>query len=512
MNSSVQILRIVRASSMGWFALAGSCFLGQAPLWFRRAVLGFLLLNPWLLWWLGPFTTGWLIVIEFIFLLAASLYCHPLLPGGLLALEVLVLGLTSPQAVYGEIEAGLPVLLLVIFMVAGVHMLRDLLFLLVNHLLLHIRSRLGLNLVVLAAVSALSAFLDALTIVAILVAVAGACYEVYDRAVSRMGYHADPTPDDEYVDTLPRAELEAFRAMLRGVLMHGAVGTAIGGVCTLVGEPENLVIGTVAGWNFGEFFVRVAPAALPTLVAGLLTCVALERWRLFGFGHELPAGIRQLLLDEERKLRDTRDARARLQLVGQVLVTLLMIVALAFHLAEIGLIGLAVLILSASLAGPIQEQKLAQALAPGLPFAALLTVFFAIVALIESQHLFTPIMARVLSLPGEWQVLMVYFSNGLLSALSDNVFVATIYMDQLNLALEQGLIDRAMFDRHAVAVVMGTGIPSMATPNGQAAFLFLLTSPLAAALRLGYRRMVWMALPYVLTTSVVAGCSLWWLG
>ena len=36
--------------------------------------------------------------------------------------------------------------------------------------------------------------------------------------------------------------------------MHGAVGTALGGVTTLVGEPQNLLIAEKAGWDFIEFF------------------------------------------------------------------------------------------------------------------------------------------------------------------------------------------------------------------------------------------------------------------
>ena len=46
-------------------------------------------------------------------------------------------------------------------------------------------------------------------------------------------------------------------------------------------------------------------------------------------------------------------------------------------------------------------------------------------------------------------------------------------------------------------------MPSVATPNGQAAFLFLLTSTLAPLIRLGYGRMVWMALPYFVTMTTV---------
>ncbi|MNC90536.1 Na(+)/H(+) antiporter NhaB [compost metagenome] len=105
--------------------------------------------------------------------------------------------------------------------------------------------------------------------------------------------------------------------------------------------------------------------------------------------------------------------------------------------------------------------------------------------------------------------MMIYVSNGLLSAVSDNVFVATIYVSQSHQLLEAGLITREVFDAQAVAITMGTGIPAMATPNGQAAFLFLLTSALAAQLRLSYGRMVWMALPYTITTSLAALASIW---
>ena len=59
--------------------------------------------------------------------------------------------------------------------------------------------------------------------------------------------------------------------------MHGAVGTALGGVCTLVGEPQNLLIAEPSGWDFIEFLLRIAPVTMPVLVAGLVTCVLLEK-------------------------------------------------------------------------------------------------------------------------------------------------------------------------------------------------------------------------------------------
>ena len=42
-------------------------------------------------------------MLEFIFTLAMALRCYPLQPGGLLALEAVLLGLTSPERVYEEV-------------------------------------------------------------------------------------------------------------------------------------------------------------------------------------------------------------------------------------------------------------------------------------------------------------------------------------------------------------------------------------------------------------------------
>jgi len=140
-----------------------------------------------------------------------------------------------------------------------------------------------------------------------------------------------------------------------------------------------------------------------------------------------------------------------------------------------------------------------------VPFAALLVVFFAVVAVIDDQALFKPVIAWVLGHRGRAQVGWLYLANGALSAISDNVFVATVYITELRRAYAAGAIDPAQYTRLAVAINTGTNIPSVATPNGQAAFLFLLTSAMAPLLRLSYGRMVWMALPYF---AVLTGAGL----
>ena len=56
-----------------------------------------------------------------------ALKCYPLQPGGLLAIEAVVLGLTSPKTVYKETVMNFPVIMLLMFMVAGIYFLKELL-------------------------------------------------------------------------------------------------------------------------------------------------------------------------------------------------------------------------------------------------------------------------------------------------------------------------------------------------------------------------------------------------
>ena len=80
-------------------------FLGQAPDWYKTTIFVFLAINPLLLVTVGPFVTGWVLVLEFIFTLAMALRCYPLQPGGLLAFEAVLLGMTTPDTVKEEILA-----------------------------------------------------------------------------------------------------------------------------------------------------------------------------------------------------------------------------------------------------------------------------------------------------------------------------------------------------------------------------------------------------------------------
>jgi NhaB family Na+:H+ antiporter len=56
---------------------------------------------------------------------------------------------------------------------------------------------------------------------------------------------------------------------------------------------------------------------------------------------------------------------------------------------------------------------------------------------------------------------------------------------------------------------MGTNIPAMATPNGHAALLFLLTSSLAPLLNLSYFRMLLLTLPYTIAMTITGALAIY---
>ena len=135
-------------------------FLGHAPDWYKKTIIGCLIANP-LIFMLDPFLAGWLLIIEFIFTLAMALKCYPLQPGGLLLIEALFIGMTTPQHMMHEIEVNLEVLLLLVFMVAGIYFMKDLLLFLFTKLVIRVRNKTVLSLAFISASAFLSAFLDA---------------------------------------------------------------------------------------------------------------------------------------------------------------------------------------------------------------------------------------------------------------------------------------------------------------------------------------------------------------
>ena len=475
-------------------------FLGQSPRWFKMTMIIFMIFNVISFYILGPTITAWIFIAEFIFTLAMALKCYPLQSGGILAIEALFLKLTTPENAYHEVDQNLEVILLLVFMVAGIYFMKPLLMYIFSNVFTKIKSKLILSLLFVFLSAVLSAFLDALTVTAVLISVAIGFYGVYHKIHSGERDYDESAVKDK--SELSGETLEEFRSFLRSLIMHGVVGTALGGVCTLVGEPQNLLIGERMGWDFIEFFLRMAPITIPVLFAGLITTVVLETTGIFGFGQKLPEVARTIIehYTEEEDLKRTHKEKWGIKV--QAVSAILLIIGLAMHIAPVGFIGLALIVVQTAFMGITEEHQLGRAFEEALPFTGLLVVFFVIVAMIHDQHLFKPIIDWALTLDPSQQPSMFYLANGILSMISDNVFVATVYIGEIKTAYDAGAIGLEQFEKLAIAINTGTNLPSVATPNGQAAFLFLLTSSLAPLINLDYIKMVKMAFPYTIVLGI----------
>ena len=535
-------------------------FLGQSPTWYKAAIVIFLIINPILYFFVSPFVAGWVVLLEFIFTLACALKCYPLQPGGLLAIESVMIGLTNAHTVYDEILVNIPTLLLLIFMVAAIFFIKDVLFIAMTKLFLVIKRKDRLALTFCLICASLSAFLDALTLVSIAIAVCFNFYAIYYRVESGSGN---------------KEEMEEFRGFLRNLIMHGTVGTIIGGAMTMVGEPQNIMIGTKMGWSFVGFIRHCAVVSVPAGLAGFIVCYSLEYFKFPGFQFQMPDKARELIQkDYNKKIHEMTEQNLYIYAV-QIVAFVLLVLSLAFHVAEVGLIGIGLIVIVTAFTGLTKEHDLGVAFTNAMPFASLIVVFFAILGVVHEQHLVAPLAEWVFGFSGKTRLVALYFTNGALSFISDNVFIATIFINEvetaytngiisqmlsgLETASQQGLVeftkyvneakdlhnnelitqfinkatdayanetfgeyiaeaklhyaDKAIissneYEQLAVTVNMGTNIPAMATPNGHAALLFLLASPLAPLLHLSYFEMLKIALPYTIAMTLTGALAI----
>lgn len=220
----------------------------------------------------------------------------------------------------------------------------------------------------------------------------------------------------------------------------------------------------------------------------------------------MPPHVRKVLStfakDEYGKIHNAEVAELITQAVG----AFFLVMGLALHVTEVGFVGLAITVYVTAFNGIVEEHEVADAFMEAMPFVSLLVVFFGVVSVIQDQAIFDPIIDGVLELPENQQPPVLFVTNGLLSMVSDNVFVATVFIKGVAGAYSDqgvnGTMTREHYETLAVSINMGTNLPSCATPNGQAAFLFILTSSISPLVHLTYGRMVKMAFPYTCVLAV----------
>ena len=268
-------------------------FLGKAPNWYKWCIIGFLILNPILFFVLptlgvnAGFILGWIVLLQFIFTLIFSIQCYPLQPGGLIALQYFFRAynklprfLRDQIKLRGNFIIGVYGICYIFYERYPVSYLYK--------IIQWFRSKILLSLLFVLSAAVMSAFLDALTVTAVLISVTLGFYKIFESNLQE--------------NRITKEEFNQGKDFLVDIIMHSVVGTALGGVCTIVGEPQNLLIATKADWDFVEFFIRMAPVTMPVLFFGLLSCILLERFKLFGYGTLLPETLKNKIIQQAEEM------------------------------------------------------------------------------------------------------------------------------------------------------------------------------------------------------------------
>jgi len=227
---------------------------------------------------------------------------------------MLVVGLEG----YGQHEAFAAIDLNVIFLLVGMMVIVNVLSRTGIFQLLSVRAAkiargngVGLLLLLSLVTAVLSAFLDNVTTVVLMVPV-----------------------------TLILAETLNIRAA--PLLIAEALASNVGGAATLVGDPPNILIASAADLTFVEFAANMAPLSVLTLALGLATVAVLAR-RELSVSEEARAAISSI--DESRMIEDPRLLRLCLPVLALTIVGFLFHGALDLEPATIALAGAALLLL-----------------------------------------------------------------------------------------------------------------------------------------------------------------------
>ena len=231
-------------------------------------------------------------------------------------------------------------------MVAAIYFLREMLVYTFTKLLVRVQSRSLLAFLFVATGAILSVFLDAFTVLAVIITVAGGFYAVYHRVASGKSDQEEvhDASTDGQIGDLHRSDLDAFGAQCRSSSMIcrsrittiGGFGDAGGG------EPDSSAEASGLGnrsTSPARWWSVITAGNRPT---GRRRRA--QRFAWFGYGSPVPPAVRQVLLDFERRESARMTPRHKHVIVSvQVIVAILLVIALAFHVAEIGVIGLAII-------------------------------------------------------------------------------------------------------------------------------------------------------------------------
>lgn len=214
------------------------------------------------------------------------------------------------------------------------------------------------------------------------------------------------------------------------LLVSQIFASNIGGTATLIGDPPNILIGSMVGLNFNDFVLNLTPAIFGIQI------VALGAFHLvWGRGLSATAEARAAVMAfrERDAIRDPLLLKQSLAVLGCVLVAFVLARALRLEPATIALFGAAALMLLHCLGRSHDEQT--KFVARSFEEAEWITIFFfvglfIVIRGVEVTGLLGICAERLLAATGGHMTataIAILWGSAVLSAVVDNIpFVATM--------------------------------------------------------------------------------------
>ncbi len=223
---------------------------------------------------------------------------------------------------------------------------------------------------------------------------------------------------------------EALRVNAYPFLFSQILASNIGGTATLIGDPPNILIGTLVDLSFNQFVINLTPVVIITLIVHLasmqliwgrkLVAAADARHHVMGF-------------DERKAITDPRLLKQAAVVIACVIAAFVSARFIGLEAGTIGMAGAAILLLLDNVGKSSEEQSNNVTLV--FNEVEWITIFFfiglfVVVSGVEHAGLLDLLAHQLLQLSGGDMVLTgvgILWSSAVLSAIVDNIpFVATM--------------------------------------------------------------------------------------
>ncbi|MDD4409985.1 MAG: hypothetical protein PHW52_05040 [Candidatus Pacebacteria bacterium] len=399
-------------------------------------------------------------------------------------------GVVSPSGYVAEVTTNLSVLLLVLTVGSTAANLKDPIGIPVSMII----QRWGKSLYKMGSAIFLlgllgSAFLDQVTMLFIMIGGLSSTY--YTIKNSR-----------EFSDE----ELSSINGVIRILIYAAFMGSLIGGTATPIGEPQCYRIAEILGiTDFGSFFAMIY---MITIGCGLTILIEILMLIKLGVGEYRfkwpdPEKVSAILRENSLNVPNREKVSNLIQLVAFFIFVLsLLLLAAYINIFLLGMVAFGGMMM---LQGKNREHYISHSTGEVINLILVLLALYGVAAALAQQGIILWIVLQVLTMPFLMQLLLIFVVAGMISSFSDNVFVATIMVTALLIALSADVITMTSFVSLTIAMLAGTTLFSFFLPIGNAGGLCILMHQFCnEEINLDFKRMFLFGLPLIPVMAITS--------